>query len=300
MRRREAFRRRDLLAFGSGLGVLALAAPADAIDLGPQAVSGWAALDVASGRAWGDNADVRLPMCSSVKWLLAARLLAAIDAGREQLDRSIAFGSEDLVFNSPACAAAVEATGGGRARLTIEQLCAATVTLSDSAACNLLLAQTDGPAGLTAWLRAIGDHVTRLDRRELELNRVPAGDLRDTTSPAAMVADLRRLLYGPALKPASQARLLGWLLAARPGQDRLPAGAPRGWRVGHKTGTWRVGRQTPGGERNAAADVAVLLPPHGAPVLLTAYTAGSLRPQVEVDAWFAGIARRVTAEARRG
>jgi beta-lactamase class A len=41
---------------------------------------------------------------------------------------------------------------------------------------------------LTAFLRQIGDNVTRLDRWETELNEALPGDARDTTTPASMAA----------------------------------------------------------------------------------------------------------------
>ena len=274
----------------------AVAAPSRAAEtlLGPGALYGWAALDLSSGRRAAVNPDLRLPMCSSFKWLLAAAILSRAEAGSEDLRREIAFGPKDLVFNSPTVEAAVKGANGS-ARLPVEKLCEATVTLSDSAAANLLLNTLGGPAGLTRWLRQHGDAVTRLDRAELDLNRVPPGDPRDTTTPVAMMADLHHLLFGPGLTPASKARLSGWLLAAKPGATRMPAGLRPGWRIGHKTGTWMVDSGHGPQERAACGDVAFLLPPGGGrPMLIAAYTAGSERPQAEVDHWFAELVREIT------
>jgi beta-lactamase class A len=44
------------------------------------------------------------------------------------------------------------------------------MTVSDNTAGNLLLANLGGPAGLTAYVRSIGDEITRLDRLKPELN----------------------------------------------------------------------------------------------------------------------------------
>ena len=54
----------------------------------------------------------------------------------------------------------------------------------------ILLRELGGPEPITAFLRSIGDTVTRLDRAEPHMNNadVAAGDTRDTTSPAAMAA----------------------------------------------------------------------------------------------------------------
>ena len=59
--------------------------------------------------------------------------------------------------------------------MTVAQLCEAAVTVSDNGAANLLLDSFGGPPQLTAYLRSIGDTVTRLDRIEPELNEVRAG-----------------------------------------------------------------------------------------------------------------------------
>jgi beta-lactamase class A len=84
--------------------------------------------------------------------------------------------------------------------MMLDELCAAASTVSDNTAANLLLASIGGPAGLTTYARSLGDMVTRLDRIEPDLNEAVSGDPRDTTTPAAMLADL---LVPTALPPAS-------------------------------------------------------------------------------------------------
>src|SRR2546421_268861 len=82
----------------------------------------------------------------------------------------------------------------------------------------------------TAFARSIGDTVTRLDRNEPALNRVPAGDRRDTTSPASMVQNLRTLLLETkALSESSRGLLTKWLVENTTGNDRLRAGLPKAW-----------------------------------------------------------------------
>ena len=104
--------------------------------------------------------------------------------------------------------------------MTQQQLCEAAVVISDNTAANLLLKATGGPQALTAWLRQMGDHQTRLDRFEPELNTAMAGDERDTTTPAAMLGSLQKLLVGPVLGEAQRNLLLQWLQASRTGGQR--------------------------------------------------------------------------------
>jgi len=265
--------------------------------LGAGAQVGWAWLDLQTGKGASMNPNLRLPLCSSFKWLLAACVLARVDRGREQLERRLAFGAKDILLNSPTVEDALKAAGGQHVELTIAALCEAVITVSDNAAANALLRQIGGPAGLTAWLRESGDGVTRLDRIETALNRVPRGDVRDTTTAAAMLGNLQRILYGSTLTPVSRDRLFAWMLACKTGTSRLPAGLPSGWRIAHKTGTWTLEPGHAPLDRAAAGDVGVLIPPSGKPILLAAYTAGSERPQAEIEAWFAALARAVVAAA---
>jgi beta-lactamase class A len=136
------------------------------------------------------------------------------------------------------------------------------VEVSDNSAANLLLAQIGGPAGLTAFIRSLGNQVTRLDRTEPDLNSALPGDPRDTTSPAAMVDLMRKLLVGSALSAASQKQLTAWMEHSTTGGRRLRAGFPKDWRAGDKTGT---------GERGAMGDVGVFWPPGKPPILIAAY-----------------------------
>ncbi|QJP12805.1 class A beta-lactamase [Starkeya sp. ORNL1] len=217
-------------------------------------------IDTADGTRAGYRADERFPMCSTFKALAAAAVLARVDAGKEQLDRIIRYAKSDLVTYSPTTEKHV-ADG-----MTLAALCEATITLSDNTAGNLLLANIGGPKGLTAYVRTLGDTMTRLDRNEPTLNEAKPGDPRDTTTPAAMAATLQRLVLGDSLSPASRQQLADWLVATKTGDERLRAGVPTGWRVGDKTGT---------GANNTANDIGVLWPPNRAPIVVTAYLTGA-------------------------
>lgn len=242
-------------------------------------------LDIASGQRIGHRADERFPMCSTFKFLAAAQVLARVDRGEEQLQRRIVFTGKDLVAYSPVTGQHVGAPG-----MSLAELCHAAVTRSDNTAGNLLLDGFGGPAGLTAFARSLGDTVTRLDRRETELNQAIPGDPRDTTTPAAMLDDMRRLLIGEVLSPASRKQLSDWLLANTTGGSRLRAGLPRDWRVGDKTGT---------GDNGASNDIAIVWPPGRAPLLVTAYYAESSAPQETRNAVLAEVGNIVAGLVTR-
>jgi beta-lactamase class A len=192
----------------------------------------------------------RFAMCSTFKLLLAATVLARVDAGKESLDRRVPYDTSDLLSYAPITRR--HASEGG---MSVGSLCAAAIQYSDNTAANLLLSTVGGPRGVTHWLRSQGDEITRLDRTEPDLNTNIPDDPRDTTTPAAMVATMRKLLSGNALSPTSRKQLVRWLIGNTTGGARLRAGLDPAWIIGDKTGT---------GDRGAANDVAVIWPKKGA------------------------------------
>jgi beta-lactamase class A len=230
-----------------------------------------------AGPSLASRADERFALCSTYKFLAAAFVLARVDQGEDDLSRRVHFGSADLVAYSP-----VTESHAGTDGMMLGDLCKAAVTLSDNTAGNLLLDSFGGPAGLTRFLRSIGDGVTRVDRREPDINENAPGDERDTTTPAAMLRTMQRLLLGDGLSPQSQELAVEWLMACKTGGNRLRAGAPRGWRVGDKTGS---------GAHNATNDIAVMLPPSGPPILAAAFYTGASGSEPERSAVLAEIGR---------
>lgn len=244
---------------------------------------GVAVLDTADGKAFNHRGDERFPMCSTFKALAAGFVLKRVDQGQEHLDRRITYGKSVLLSHSPVTEKHV-ADG-----MNVDALCEAAVTQSDNAAANLLLDGFGGPQALTAFLRGLGDKVTRLDRREPELNVVKPGEVHDTTSPNAMLATLRSLTLGAALSPPSRAKLVGWLVANQTGDARLRAGLPAGWKVGDKTGSWSDNR------RGTTNDIAVVWPSGRPPLLITTYLANAALDNDGRNAVLAEVARLVVA-----
>jgi beta-lactamase class A len=238
---------------------------------------GLCAIDTGSGRTLAWRAAERFPLCSTFKAVLAAAVLAESSRSPGLLQRRIRYTRQDLVTYSPVTQAHV---GDG---MTVEALCAAAVQHSDNTAGNLLLQLVGGPAGLTAYARSVGDTTFRLDRWETALNSALPGDERDTTTPAAMSATLKRLVLDGALAAPQRAQLQDWLVGNTTGDARIRAGVPAGWRVGDKTGT---------GDYGSTNDVAVLWPSQRAPVTLAIYltgTAPDAKPRNEIVAQAARV-----------
>ena len=221
----------------------------------------------------------RFALCSTFKLPLCAAVLARVDAGELALDRPVRIGPEDLVPYAP-----VVTKRMSQGSMRVRDLCEATMTLSDNAAANLLLGLVGSSAGVTAFMRSMGDPETRLDRVEPGLNTNLPGDPRDTTTPRAIVGSMEAMLLGTRLAPPSRAQLTAWMVHNETGARRIRAGVPEGWTVGDKTGT---------GANGAVNDVAILWPPGRAPILLAIYMDASTADTKELEKHHARIARVV-------
>ena len=244
---------------------------------------GVAALDVATGTAIGHREGERFAMCSTFKAMAVAAALALVDRGAEHLDRFVAYRQSDLLPYAPVTREHVAAGG-----LRFAELCAAAIEYSDNTAANLVLTAIGGPAGWTGFVRSLGDASSRLDRTEPTLNTAIPGDPRDTTTPLAMLTDMKRVLLGKVLSVSSRDRLVGWMVDCQTGRSRLRAGLPASWRVADKTGT---------GDHGAANDIAVAWTPSG-PIVIASYLSAERATAAERDAAHAEVAR-IVAESLR-
>lgn len=204
---------------------------------------------------WLYREQERFPLSSTFKTLACAAVLHRVDHNLDQLERRIIFSATELVDYSP-----VTETRTGGSGMTLAELCAATLSVSDNTAGNVVLAAIGGPAGLTEFLRSIGDAHTRLDRWETELNEATPGDIRDTTTPLAMATTMEKLLLGNVLTEQSRNQLILWLRGNTVGDALLRAGIPESWTIADKTGAGGYGARsitaimwTPAGHTISAA-----------------------------------------------
>jgi beta-lactamase class A len=175
---------------------------------------GIAAMDLTTGRIVSFNGAEAFPMASTMKIAVAAAYLAEVDAGRRSLDDRIG---------------AATALG----------LMDAMITRSDNRATDLLIATLGGPASVDRWLRGHGLTGIRVDRTIAQLlgGRRDLRDVRDSSTPTAMLGLLRLIDSGTALSSERRALLLDMMRRCRTGSNRIRGILPPGATVENKTGT---------------------------------------------------------------
>ncbi len=242
-------------------------------------------LDTQSQLELAFNARERFAMCSTFKWLLAAAILLRVETGALSLEDKLPVRAEDMVPYAPITSAHL-----AEGSMSVRDLCAAAVMVSDNSAANILLKPLGGPAALTQLVRGVGDRATRLDRTEVELNTNLPGDPRDTTTPRAMAHSMEKILLGDVLAPQSRLQLIAWLRQSTTGTRRLRAGLPADWSAGDKTGN---------GANGAANDLLIAWPPGRSAVIAAVYLSESTQPVGALDQAHAQIGGLFAAAVAR-
>src|SRR5688572_27296003 len=155
---------------------------------------GFAALDLESGELVAIEGDGPFPMASTVKVAVAANYLAQVEHGRRSLDDRI---------------------GGRSARSLME----AMIIRSDNYATDVLLRDLGGPKTVQAWLDQQKISGLRIDRNINQLLRSKRDlrDVRDSSTPKAMVQFLKRIDGGGLLASPSKSYLLGLMARCQTG-----------------------------------------------------------------------------------
>lgn len=176
------------------------------------------------------NGDQRFPLDSTVKSIACANVLAKVDAKKISLNHSMIVTEKNIVTYSPVAKNYINKP------FTLEKACEAANEYSDNTGANFAILSGGGPEGLTAFMRSIGDTVTRSDRYEPELTINPVDDLRDTTTPNTMSLSIKNILTGDVLSNASKDQLKKWMINNKVADNMLRASLPKGWEIADRSG----------------------------------------------------------------
>lgn len=148
--------------------------------------------------------------------------------------------------------------------MTIQDLCAASISFSDNTAMNLLLKIIGGVQGMNDFARSIDDLSFRQDNDwPAEAFSGGVNNLKDSSTPKSMVESLRKLTIDDALDKPQKDLLINWLINTQTGANRIRSVIPNDWIAGDKTGT--------GATYGSTNDLAIVWPPNHAPILIGVY-----------------------------
>jgi beta-lactamase class A len=209
---------------------------------------GFAAFDYSTGQVVSFNGDKHYPMASTMKIAVAAAYLAEVDAGRRSL---------------------YDTAGGATALSLMNRM----MVRSDNHATDLLINMLGGPRAVDHWLRSHGLNDIRVDRNIAQLlaARRDLWDVRDSSTPVAMLELLRLVDGDKALTPRSREMLVDMMRRCATGSNRIRGLMPRDAIVENKTGTLN----------RYASDVGFLTLPGGRRIIVAFFArGGDNRPAV--------------------
>jgi len=198
------------------------------VDHNLDGVLGVAILDLSTGHKYLFHADEVLPTASSIKIAILAELFRQAQQGKLKLTDLYTLQQSDLVGGS----GIAEALTPGTTRLTIRDVAALMISVSDNSATNIIIDRV-GMENVNALLDSLGLTHTRLRRKMMDLKA--AGEGRENVaSPRELMLLLEALYRGRVLNKQFTEDFLKLLSVHK--ESYIPRELPEDLRVANKPG----------------------------------------------------------------
>ncbi|MCL6249760.1 class A beta-lactamase-related serine hydrolase [Altererythrobacter sp. KTW20L] len=263
---------------------------------GRQGRIGVAAIDLSTGESVSILGDQAFPMASTSKIAIAATYLEMVDQGRASLtsEYPLLMPLRSARFSSPA------APVREGEYMTAAELIDIMITRSSNPATDAMLAAVGGVSAVNDWARRAGisnfnltRDIATLVRDDGEFDPAVHVDLRDSSTPRAMVELLAGIYQGRWLSPASRSLMISTMERTRTGARRIRGLMPGDVTVAHKTGSLN----------NTSSDIGIITAPDGRSIAVAIYVTGQ-GTRANREARIASIARAIydgyTARANDG
>lgn len=236
---------------------------------GSQGRIGVAAVDLSTGERVSILGDQAFPMASTSKIAVVATYMEMVEQGRLSLTSEFPISA-------------------GR-YLPASELISLAISRSSNPATDALLAAVGGVSAVNAWARRAGIEefnltrdIATLVREDGRVNPATQIDLRDSSTPEAMVELVAGIYQGRWLSPQSRAVIVTAMENCRTGTRRIPALLPTGALVAHKTGSLN----------NTSSDIGIITAPDGRSIAVAIYVTGQ-GTRANREARIASIARAI-------
>ena len=228
------------------------------------------AINTASNTHLGYRANERFPTGCTSKVIGVATILSKSMNDSALLSRRISYSKKDLTTWNPITEKYLSSG------MTVEQLCAASISYSDNTAMNLLVKQMGGLDQMTLFAHSLGNTSFRQDNGwPEEAYSGGKGNLKDSSTPKDMANSLQKLAFTDVLAKPQREALISWLKANTTGDFRIRADLPKGWVIADKTGT--------GGAYGTTNDIGIIWPPKCAPIVVAIYYTNDAKSAVNRD-----------------
>jgi beta-lactamase class A len=205
-----------------------LEATISGVDQNLDGVLGVAILDLTTGKKYLLHADEVLPTASSIKIAILAELYHQVQLGKIKLGDLYTLQSADLVAGS----GIANALTPGVTRLTIRDVAALMISVSDNSATNIIIDRI-GMENVNALLDSLGLTHTRLRRKMMDVKAAAEGR-ENIATPREMVALLEDLYRGKVLNKQMTDDFFVLLSVHK--ESYIPRELPEDLRIANKPG----------------------------------------------------------------
>ena len=205
-----------------------LEATIGAVDHNLDGVLGVAIVDLTTGQKYFLHADEVLPTASSIKIAILAELYRQAQQGKIKLDDLYTLQSSDLVSGSGIAGALTP----GVTRLTIRDVAALMISVSDNSATNIIIDRV-GMENVNALLDSLGLTHTRLRRKMMDVKAAAEGR-ENIATPREMVQLLENLYRGKVLNKQMTDDFFALLSVHK--ESYIPRELPEDLRIANKPG----------------------------------------------------------------
>ena len=205
-----------------------LEATISGVDRSLDGVLGVAILDLTTGQKYFLHADEVLPTASSIKIAILAELYHQAQQGKLKLSDLYTLQSSDLVSGSGIAGALTP----GVTRLTIRDVAALMISVSDNSATNVIIDRI-GIENVNALLDSLGLTHTRLRRKMMDVKAAAEGR-ENIATPREMVALLEALYRGKVLNKQMTDDFFTLLSVHK--ESYIPRELPEDLRIANKPG----------------------------------------------------------------
>ncbi|RYE23868.1 MAG: class A beta-lactamase [Sphingobacteriales bacterium] len=226
------------------------------------------------------------PMQSTYKLPLALYILHLADEGKLKLDEPIYIPASTLDTNtwSPMLK---DHPNQGFFSLSIQELLAYTIGLSDNNACDILFRQAGGTQPVHKYIHSLGIQDMAIAATEAEMAKGWQVQYTNWCTPMAMAQLLHRLYNGQLLGKASTALLMDMMANSLNSASRIKGMLPPGTPVAHKTGTSNSQASITG----AVNDVGIITLPNGKHLIVSVYVSNFTGGTARGEAIIAVVSR---------
>jgi beta-lactamase class A len=187
-----------------------------------------AILDLSTGQKYLLRADEVLPTASSIKIAILAELFRQAQQGKVKLGDLYTLQKADIVGGS----GITEALTPGVTRLTLRDVAALMISVSDNSATNIIIDRV-GMENVNALLDSLGLTHTRLRRKMMDLKAAAEGR-ENIATPREMMTLLEDLYRGKVLNKQFTEDFFNLLSIHK--ESYIPRGLPEDLRVANKPG----------------------------------------------------------------